>query len=290
MQPGLNCRTLKKGLSLEDLLDAASNAGFAGLEIRIADVAAFADQTSWSTAHDLFATRGIQPISFIDGLEPGLIGSAHKYEESAKRWNELCKAASNIGCHMASVIVNPRTDESRTTALRLASARLRELATVAANYGVTVGIEVLGIKKGLSPRLDGSNYFMDRFSQAIELASTSGSPNIGVILDAFHWYIAEGTLDEVRKALKGSIVLFHINDAPRGEPADLRDADRLLPGEGVIDLISLLSTAHECGFDGYVSIEIFNEKLWAMEPSLAAEIAFESVDRIIKNTKLLGSG
>jgi sugar phosphate isomerase/epimerase len=286
MQMGLNCRSLANDLPVEDIVVAASLAGFSGVEIRMREVCDFAERTSWAAAYDLFAERGLNPIAFIDGIHPGLIGPEDKYKQSTQKWGALCQAAARVGCHIATIVVNPRTDNPRGYALGIAKSRLRELASSAARHSVTVAIEVLGIKRGISPRLDGRNYFMDRFHQAVELTSGADMANVGVVLDAFHWHVGGGTLDEIRESPKGRIVLFHINDAPPGAPAELMDADRVLPGSGVIDLSSLLTAARHSGFDGFVSVELFNEELWAMAPSAAAKQSFQSVKEVLAGWQL----
>ena len=48
--------------------------------------------------------------------------------------------------------------------------------------------------------------------------------------------------------------------------ADLthRDADRVLPGEGLLDVPEILGTIERCGYDGFFSIELFNADLWRL--------------------------
>lgn len=281
MQPALNCRSLRADLALENLLDAASAAKFEGVEVRMMEICAHAEQASWDSARNLFAARNIKPINFIDGMYPGLLAPPHKYDDAIKTWATLCRAASLIECKMALVIINPRTDEVRSIAMKRAICRLRELAKIAIDWDVTVAIETLGIKEGISPRLDGKNYFMDRYSQSFELAASTGVPNIGVILDAFHWHVSGGSLDEIDKTPEGQLVLFQISDAPTGLPSKLRDSQRVLPGEGVIDLMALLKASQGKRFDGFVSLEIFNEEIWAMEPVQAARRAFGAIKHFI---------
>lgn len=284
MQPALNCRSLNADLKLEQLLDVASAAEFEGIEVKMADVCAQAEQTSWDATRNLFAMRKIKPINFIDGMYPGLLAPPDKYDEALKTWTHFCKAASLINCKMALVIINPRTDESPSLAMSQSILRLRELAKIAMDWGVTIAIEALGIKKGISPRLDGKNYFMDRYSQSVELAESSGVSNIGVILDAFHWHVSGGSLDEIDATPDGRLVLFQISDAPAGVPSELRDSQRVLPGEGVIDLPTLLKASRGKRFDGYVSLEIFNEQIWAMEAMEAAKRSVKTVKHFLEST------
>jgi sugar phosphate isomerase/epimerase len=55
------------------------------------------------------------------------------------------------------------------------------------------------------------------------------------------------------------------------------NSDRVLPGEGVLDLGALLGQIERHGYEGYDSIELFNEALWAMPVEQAAQCMYDSL-------------
>ena len=53
-----------------------------------------------------------------------------------------------------------------------------------------------------------------------------------------------------------------------GVPRELAsDADRILPGEGDFDLGPIVRQLRAIGYDGWVSLELFNPTLWQVKPS-----------------------
>lgn len=70
----------------------------------------------------------------------------------------------------------------------------------------------------------------------------------------------------------------HLNDMP-DIPADLahRDFDRVLPGEGVLDLPEIISALERSGYEGYFAIELFNADLWALPAKETARRCYESL-------------
>ncbi len=70
----------------------------------------------------------------------------------------------------------------------------------------------------------------------------------------------------------------HLNDMP-DIPADLahRDFDRVLPGEGVLDLPEIISDLERGGYEGYFAIELFNAGLWALPAKETARRCYESL-------------
>jgi sugar phosphate isomerase/epimerase len=77
--------------------------------------------------------------------------------------------------------------------------------------------------------------------------------------------------------------MTHLNDAPAKPPREIEDADRVLPGAGVIRLSDLVSDLTGRGYLGPWSLETFNPAYWADDPS---EIARTGL-RLLRH--LLGS-
>ena len=55
---------------------------------------------------------------------------------------------------------------------------------------------------------------------ALELLAAIDRPNVGLLLDSFHWYTAEGTLGELQGLTASEVVYVHVNDAPAGVALD----------------------------------------------------------------------
>ena len=70
----------------------------------------------------------------------------------------------------------------------------------------------------------------------------------------------------------------HINDAPDKPRDEQRDGERLLPGEGVIDLRSFLGALQKIGYAGPVAVETFSKTLPALGYEEAARRTAEAVN------------
>src|SRR5205085_2780120 len=88
-------------------------------------------------------------------------------------------------------------------------------------------------------------------------------PNVGILLDAWHWYTSHGTLQDLQKLRPEQVVYVHVNDAPRDVEVDQQiDNVRDLPGAtGVIDIAGFLRTLKQIGYDGPVTPEPFKKEL-----------------------------
>ena len=74
-------------------------------------------------------------------------------------------------------------------------------------------------------------------------------------------------MDDLQEIPIEKISHYHIDDAhPEIAPTKQKDPDRVMLGEGQIDLSSELTILKEKGYDNTMSLELFNEELWAKDP------------------------
>jgi len=116
----------------------------------------------------------------------------------------------------------------------------------------------------------------------LALGAAIGTGNVGLLLDAWHWYTAHATLDDLKQLAKEDVVYIHINDAPAGIAVDDQiDNVRCLPGEtGVIPLVEFLRILDGIGCDAPVTPEPFSQKVRGLPPLEAAKMTAEALDKV----------
>ena len=98
----------------------------------------------------------------------------------------------------------------------------------------------------------------------IAAETVEGIDGIDLVLDSCHWHASGG--QPLTNYPVDRMALLHINDAPDKPPREIEDADRLLPGDGVIRLGDLFADLRGRGYRGPVSLETFNPRYWAEDP------------------------
>ena len=113
----------------------------------------------------------------------------------------------------------------------------------------------------------------------MELIAEMGEPNVGVVLDSWHWYTAHETAEDLRQLKNSDIVACDLNDAPPGIPIDQQiDNRRELPAAtGVIELKKFLQVLLDIGYDGPIRAEPFNAALNALDNNTACKATVESL-------------
>ena len=98
-------------------------------------------------------------------------------------------------------------------------------------------------------------------------------PDAGVLIDTWHWQRQPGgpNLPLLSSIPGDRIPYVQMCDAAPGTSTDMVEAmtGRLLPGDGVVDFATLISTLNDIGADPFVAPEIFN-------PELVAELGTEA--------------
>lgn len=197
------------------------------------------------------------------------------FEAGLKELPALAQALEKAGVTRVGTWLSPTHDTlTYLQNFKQHARRLREIAIVLASSGLRLGLEYVGPKTSWTAR----RYpFIHTMAEARELIAEIGKPNVGFVLDSWHWYTAGETQAELRSLKNEDIVAVDLNDAPAGIPADQQmDLSRELPmATGVIDVATFLNTLNQLGYDGPVRAEPFNAALRKMPPeeALAATIA-----------------
>ena len=161
---------------------------------------------------------------------------------------------------------------------RIVSRRLRELATIVGDHGMRFGLEYVGTP-GL--RISQRYQFVHSMAETKELIAEAGRPNLGFVLDSWHWWTAEESKADILSLKNEDVVSADLNDAPAGlELMEQHDTTRELPlATGVIPLKEFLQALVEIGYDGPIRPEPFNKKLNAMDDEPASEAAGKAMKK-----------
>jgi len=142
----------------------------------------------------------------------------------------------------------------------------------------------IGKQVGIKPTFEYISFFQSasKLSQAWQVVQQVDRDDATLILDAFHSWNTNSTLDELRSIPAGRISHYHIDDADKTKPPLTQtDPDRVMIGEGAIPLAAEIGVLKEIGYSGTISLELFNPKLWEQDPAEVLKIGLERMRQLV---------
>jgi 2-keto-myo-inositol isomerase len=256
---------------LETDIKAASAAGFDLIEIWAAKLREFLKTDSVGDLKKLLNENNLEPYS-INSIEHITFRSAEDYEKIKTETEEFSKIAGEIGCPYVVVVPGKLPENSSEKIIAEESVKvLNELADIAEKYNVGLAFEFLG-------QADCSVQTLDLDKKIIEKVNRK---NVGLVIDTFHFYAGNSSFEAIETLNPEKLFIFHINDAEDLPKADLTDAHRLYPGEGILPIREIKERFDQIGYDRMVSIEIFRPEYWAQDPFEVARKAKEATEKVL---------
>ncbi|HEX6547081.1 MAG TPA: sugar phosphate isomerase/epimerase family protein [Bryobacteraceae bacterium] len=250
----------------------AAKVGFPGVDV----MAATAMQEGVAATRSLLTQLKVRPAVIDFPVEFRKDDAA--FEASLPKLAPMAEFAAAIDCPRMVTYIMSSSDTPKAELRKIYKQRFTECARILAKSNVRLGLEFLG---PLEFRKKFRYEFIWRMNDMLEFAKECG-PNVGLLLDVWHWHHAGATVQDILDAGRDRIVHVHFNDAPNLPPEQIRDNQRLLPGEGIIDLVSFLHALQKIGYTDALSVEVFGRGLNKMTPEQAARLGLEKSEAVFR--------
>ncbi|MBI1930812.1 sugar phosphate isomerase/epimerase [Candidatus Poribacteria bacterium] len=261
----LNTSTIRPA-SLMDKIRIASETGYEAIELWNDDLTAY-EQGGGSLADvkralDDYGLSVPTVIALHGWLNT--VGEAHqKAIDEAKR-----RMAQAVAVGAPYIVASPPREVAD---LQLGGQNYRELLELGREFGIKPAMEFLGFVAGVN-----------KVKHAWEVITVADHPDSTIVLDPFHIFRGGGEIDDMRGIPGDKIAVFHFNDAPASPSREQQtDADRVYPGDGILDLRKMLSILKEAGYHGAISLELFNPNYWKADAREVARMGLEKMKAVI---------
>nr|WP_221774099.1 sugar phosphate isomerase/epimerase and 4-hydroxyphenylpyruvate domain-containing protein [Novosphingobium flavum] len=252
--------------TLEDKIRAAAAAGFD--EIEIFDLDFVASPLSARETRKLIGDLGLtvslyQPFRDLEGMPAPL------RERAFARLEQKFDVMAELGCDRLLLCSNCSSLSSGDRGRMIAD--LREAGERAGRRGLLIGYEALAW----------ATHVWDH-REAWEIVKAVDHPNFGILLDSFHSLSRQVPVESIREIDPAKIVYVQLADAP------VLDMDRLywsrhfrnLPGQGGFDVEGYVTELLRIGYDGPLSLEIFNDRFRSTSAALVAKDGVRSLNAV----------
>ncbi len=262
----LNTSTIKPQPLLEKIR-LAGEAGFEGIELWINDVYEFVgrggevrDIEKALADHGLFVPSTIALRGWGEAVGP----EYPIFLDEARRRMEM---AARLGAPYI-VATPPRAP----CPLEQIAQRYRDLLEIGRSLGIRPTMEYISFFQSIR-----------HLNQAWQIVRRADSADATLVLDAFHTYNGGATLDDLKAVPVEKISHYHIDDAAGDKPLGQQtDPDRVMIGDGPLDLKAEIDWLKSRGYGGAISLELFNHQLWARDPGEVLKLGIERMRALLE--------
>jgi 4-hydroxyphenylpyruvate dioxygenase len=231
--------------SLTEKLDAAARAGFDGVEIFENDLLASPLTPEEIRARCADLGLGIdlyQPMRDVEAVPEAEF--ARNLRRARRKFELMRRLGADTVLVCSSVSPHAVDDDA------LAAEQLSRLAGTAREFGVRVAYEALAWGRHVST-----------YDHAWRIVEAAGHPALGTCLDSFH-ILSRGSDPRGIEDIPGEKIFFlQLADAPLLAMDVLQWSRhyRCFPGQGGFDVAGLVRHVLATGYDGPLSLEVFND-------------------------------
>jgi len=262
-------------LRLPEFVSLAARAGFKAVDFSITAVADLVKKQSLDKVKEIFAAANIKPGAF--GLTVEWRKDEALFRQGLVDLAEKAKLAAAIGCKVCCGGIPPSVSTPREEFVKMMIERFKGIAATLGAEGISFAIEFIGPQTSRKE----PNVTVFDLNGCMEVVTAVGAANAGVLLDSFHWHTAGCKWSDLDKVPPDIIKYVHVNDAPDKPLDKQQDMQRLLPGEGIIELPRLLRSLQKKGYAGRISVEVFNNDLKKLDPDIAANAARVALGKVL---------
>ncbi len=215
----------------------------------------------------------VSSVSKIEGwfeLNGGLIGVSNDEEAIFGKIRRMMEDSKELGSKHV-IVLPSRSDYEQRATMEEGAERFCKLAEIADDVGIIPTLEFIGQSEQVK-----------NIATTLEFMKLVGRP-MKIVVDVFHIWRGGSDLSEMKNLPAECIEILHLHDVSKQyDRYEYRDRHRIMPGDGILDLVEFLEIAREKGFDGNVVLGVYNPELWKRCPFEVAEEGYEKMKRVME--------
>ena len=272
--------SLTPGVSGADKIRLAAKLGYGGVDWDFGP----AKKAGAEETVALFKELKVRPTIAGLPMQQPFGGEDAEFRARLPQLVEDAAFCSTVGCDKMMLVLSPAAPRPKDEQRKLVVDRLAAVSETLQKSRIRLGLEFLGplyMRTGPGRGGEPRHPFIWTLPETVALAKDAG-PNIGVILDVWHWYHSGGTVADILATDKSRIVHLHLSDAQQRPAEEVRDNQRFMPGEGIVNLVGFLQALKKIGYQDGISPEPLGRIPKEMSAEEAAKLGLETTQAAMK--------
>ncbi len=252
----------------EDIAHAAAT-GWTAVEVWLTKLEQHLETHTIAATHRYIADYGVRLVAAAGqgGLFTDDERARQEHRTHFRRRLELCQAFG-IPVMVVAADVPPHWSAEQFP-------RLLDLLQSAAEWA-----EAFGVRLGLE--FQAGSPLCASLATACSIVQTCRRASLGICLDSFHFFKGSSKTEDLDLIRPGDVVHVQLSDICTVLREVWTDADRILPGDGLLPLRSLVQKLRQSGYDSVFSVELMNPSLWQSPPQQVMELSRMALARLVE--------
>ncbi len=269
----LNMSTIQgEKVPIQDQIKIAQKAGYDAVELWLRDIDRYLERGgNLVDLRKQIADAGLtveSAIAFGQWIVNDDAARAKGLEQAARDMDKVRR----LGGHRIAAPPAGATNGEKLDLDRVAE-RYRALLELGDRYDCTPQLEVWGFSKNLS-----------HLREVLYVTAASNHPKACILPDVYHLYKGGSNFTELGLMSCSRVHVFHMNDYPDTPAREtIADKDRVYPTDGTAPMRHILGTMVANGFQGILSLELFNRGYWEQDPNLVAKTGLEKMKKALES-------
>lgn len=250
--------------SFEEDLKGYADANGAAVEFWLTKLEQYLTTHSVDDVRRLCQERDLSlaAASYHGGL---LLAQGAAREESWSQFERRLKLCQDLG--IVTLVMTPDfLGPFSPTDIQRAQVTLKQAGQAAGQLGVRLALE-----------FQARGTFLNNLQTTVGFVESLQEPAVGICLDTFHFYVGPSKTEDLGLLTRQN--LFHVQvcdlaDCPREIATD---SDRIIPGDGDINMRALIQRLRDIDYTAAVSLELSNPTFWQIPARQIGEIGLTAL-------------
>jgi 4-hydroxyphenylpyruvate dioxygenase len=254
-------------------LEGWAKAGIRQVEITNNLLDQFLRTDSLPAAKRVLADLNLTPVSGACGVT-GLLEPNPNRAVAVEAFKKRCEQWAELGIPViystTQTSIKPQADDYKA-----AADNVREFGDIVHQFQLTGCFEFVR-----------TSTFASTLPTLLSITRAASHPSAGALFDCYHFWSGLNKMEDIEMLRPGEVKHVHFQDVPDMPREMLDTLTRVIPGDGVTPLVTILQELAAKGYAGPLSVELFQPRFSTADPfALAGEIRTKA-EAIMKKAKV----
>jgi len=256
-------------------LEGWARAGIKNVEITAAQLDAFVKNDSLAAAKRVLTDNGLTPVSAACGVG-GLWEPNPNHAAALDNLKKRCEMLAELGLTHIYAPVGGGMQKFTEDDYKAGADNMRQAGDIVQQF-----------KMRMTAEFTRNSPFISTLPTMLKVTRAAGHPAVKPLVDCYHFWSGNNKLEDLDQLKPNEIGHMHFQDVPDMPRELLDNTTRLIPGDGISPLTTILRKVSDKGYSGSLSVELFLPKYQQADPFMLAQEIRQKAEGVMRKARVL---